>query len=447
MAAASIAMSGWTLEAKAADLGGGCCADLEERVADLEATTVRKGNRKVSVELSGQVNKALVAWDDGVHSDAFVEDNAQSSSRLRVKGTAAISPEFKAGFYTEFEFRDGDSRSVSAFDSVGRSWEGSGFRTRQNNVFFESKTAGRVTLGLQNASTKDVTFINLASNDIGSDPDNNFLNSFKVTDNGLTGTKTTRQNTVNFWNALDSNRLEGVRYDTPSVYGFILSAFWGGNDFWDIALRYQKEWNSFRVAAGIGYAYAGHEYNGGTTLNAVETATFGLSADQYNNTGYGNAHSKAEVISGSASVIHVPTGLYFAFAAAERQLTNPAYGNDVVNKDANYWYVQGGINKRFFEYGASTLYGEYGNYDDFAVGSYYTTTVTGTSVANSQRITSSNTERYGLGFIQSFDAAALDVYVTYQHVDLSATVKDGATTKTVNPGSTDAVVTGMKLKF
>ncbi len=31
---------------QAADLGGDCCADLEERVAELEATTVRKGNRK-----------------------------------------------------------------------------------------------------------------------------------------------------------------------------------------------------------------------------------------------------------------------------------------------------------------------------------------------------------------------------------------------------------------
>ncbi len=32
----------------AADLGGDCCADLEERIAELEATTARKGNRKVS---------------------------------------------------------------------------------------------------------------------------------------------------------------------------------------------------------------------------------------------------------------------------------------------------------------------------------------------------------------------------------------------------------------
>jgi hypothetical protein len=33
-----------SVSAKAADLGGSC-ADLEERVAELEATTARKGNR------------------------------------------------------------------------------------------------------------------------------------------------------------------------------------------------------------------------------------------------------------------------------------------------------------------------------------------------------------------------------------------------------------------
>ena len=51
--------------AKAADLGGDCCADLEERVAELEATTVRKGNKKVKVELYGRVNRVINFWDDG----------------------------------------------------------------------------------------------------------------------------------------------------------------------------------------------------------------------------------------------------------------------------------------------------------------------------------------------------------------------------------------------
>ena len=43
----------------AADLGGDCCADLEERIAELEATTARKGNRKVSLVVSGWVNEGV----------------------------------------------------------------------------------------------------------------------------------------------------------------------------------------------------------------------------------------------------------------------------------------------------------------------------------------------------------------------------------------------------
>ena len=45
-----------TASAQAADLGGNCCADLEERVAELEATTARKGNRRMSLTVSGQVS-------------------------------------------------------------------------------------------------------------------------------------------------------------------------------------------------------------------------------------------------------------------------------------------------------------------------------------------------------------------------------------------------------
>ena len=62
---AVLSASGNTL-AEAADLGGDCCADLEERIAELETTTARKGNRKVSVTITGYVTKQIIFWDDGV---------------------------------------------------------------------------------------------------------------------------------------------------------------------------------------------------------------------------------------------------------------------------------------------------------------------------------------------------------------------------------------------
>ncbi len=86
--------------AKAADLGGDCCADLEERVAELEATTVRKGNKKVSVTLSGWVVKTINWWDDG--------DNRQLRRRRQglrpwlaaspSPASATIAPGWSAGY-------------------------------------------------------------------------------------------------------------------------------------------------------------------------------------------------------------------------------------------------------------------------------------------------------------------------------------------------------------
>ena len=69
LVAAGLLAGGMSItSASAADLGGNCCADLEERIAELEATTARKGNRKVSLTVSGWVGQQVTFWDDGVES-------------------------------------------------------------------------------------------------------------------------------------------------------------------------------------------------------------------------------------------------------------------------------------------------------------------------------------------------------------------------------------------
>jgi uncharacterized protein with beta-barrel porin domain len=54
--------------ANAADLGGNCCADLEERLADLVATTGTKGNIKVSLTKSGWTNVPQLNFSKGSFS-------------------------------------------------------------------------------------------------------------------------------------------------------------------------------------------------------------------------------------------------------------------------------------------------------------------------------------------------------------------------------------------
>jgi len=104
--------------AKAADLGGDCCSDLEERVAELEATTVRKGNKKVSVTLYGQVNKAVLWWDDGAEKNTYVVDNNYESSRFGFKGSAKIGGDWSAGYRMEIETITAQSNLVNQFNPV-----------------------------------------------------------------------------------------------------------------------------------------------------------------------------------------------------------------------------------------------------------------------------------------------------------------------------------------
>ena len=82
LSAAAILIGGWSMPAAAADLGGDCCADLEERIAELEATTARKGNRKVSLTVSGWVNEAVFFWDDGNERNVYVGTNFIEQSRV-----------------------------------------------------------------------------------------------------------------------------------------------------------------------------------------------------------------------------------------------------------------------------------------------------------------------------------------------------------------------------
>ncbi len=92
-------------------MAGNCCADLEERIAELEATTARKGNRKVSLTVSGWVNEAVFFWDDGVERNAYVGTNELEQGRFRFNGDAKITDDWKAGYILEIGANGAGSKS------------------------------------------------------------------------------------------------------------------------------------------------------------------------------------------------------------------------------------------------------------------------------------------------------------------------------------------------
>ena len=85
--------------ASAQSYGGNCCADLEERVAELEATTVQKGNKKVSLTISGWVVKSMSWYDSGYLNGFTVGDKDYDlASRFALTGSATIAPGWSGGY-------------------------------------------------------------------------------------------------------------------------------------------------------------------------------------------------------------------------------------------------------------------------------------------------------------------------------------------------------------
>ena len=103
----------------AADLGGNCCADLEERIAELEATTARKGNRKVSLTVSGWVGQQVMFWDDGGELNVYVHDLGTTlGSHVKFTGQATIVPGWSAGYVLHLEAMGSDSLTTEPDSSL-----------------------------------------------------------------------------------------------------------------------------------------------------------------------------------------------------------------------------------------------------------------------------------------------------------------------------------------
>ena len=447
-ALASLLLS--TGSARSADLGGNCCADLEERVAELEATSVRKGNRRVSLTLSGQVNRSLMYWNDGFQDDVYSVDNAISNSRFRLTGNGKISADVTAGFYMEFSMALGArSHQVNQIDDdgftgsggiLGGAVLGDGIGGAGNSVldfnqsywYVDSKHWGRLSVGRLAVATAGVSIIDLSNTGVVANSQPFLWGGGMLLRSGAgslaaltwgqmcggTGSAATAAFAGNAGpystdcgiHALD--RRDAIMYQTPTWHGFTFSGAFGEDDFWDVAGRYAGEWYGFRVAAGIGYRWYDDR-----EPDILVIGPPGRNLD--------DTHRRHWL--SSASLMHIATGLFVSgtWTQYEYDGSNPHEIFDLDptrnRPDTTLWWVDAGIEKNWFGIGLTTFYGEYGRIGEGVTGLVAVAGGTGAQLSSGLGplgargvVVDSEMTWWGVGAVQKIDAAAMDVYLAYR---------------------------------
>ena len=406
-----------TVPALAADLGSGGVEDLEERIAELEATTARKGNRKVSLTISGYVNEQIQWWDDGNEQNVYVGTNESSQTRFRFVGKAKINADLSAGYIIEVGLRGGDQGKWGQ-DDIGSS---NSLNLRHSAWYLESSTLGKVTVGYTSASNDGITELTLVNSITVAKPIQIF------TPNGGFNLRLSDGSRANAtWKSLsrinaagEGDRFNVIRYDSPEIAGFTASASWGDDDLWAVALQYQGELHGFKLAGGIGYSEVAGTVRGFGNSNLGHGSELGL----------------------SVSALHKETGLFATFAYGEANDEGRPEDNDYVG-----WNIQAGIQRKWSTLGKTTLYGEYyeGNF-----GTAGANLVNAGGGLGATTIAGSDVDVWGLAAIQSIDAASLDLYIAYRHyeVDLALAGELGGGRGDLTAKDFDTVFSGARINF
>lgn len=378
-------------------------ADVDDRILDLEETTARKGNSKVTFEVTGWINRMLLAWNDGRDRDAYFVDNTAARSRFEFSGYAKIARGWSAGYLMAIGIDDVASNDVDQVDLRGEHQ----IELRHSAWWIRNSMLGTVTMGLTSPATDDIILNDVGGIMPGAANISTIGGALIVRhadepENGDAAliTRTTLDDFA-AGGSVDTLRRNVVRYDTPryTVLGgkLDLSAAWGEDDFYDVAAWYRLNWNDWKFRGGVGY------------LRDMTEGRAGGKRDR-------------EEYKGSASLLHVPSGLFGTVAYVRREF----HGNEVSDQTVygenttgvvtapgtnrppiEYLYSAAGTRRGYSSVGDTSVYGEFALVDN---------AITGLNEAGiTGEVTDSKLTMFGAAISQNIDAAAMDIYAGFRY--------------------------------
>jgi cell division protein FtsB len=284
---------------------------VQSKIEDYNAfrNIVSSSPGRISLSISGQVNRAVNLIDDGKNTDAYFVDNDTSNTRVRFIGTVKATDDLTLGSRLEYAVTSNESSEVSQNNED----TGDFFNTRWADVTLASKRYGKIWLGRGDTASNNTAEVDLSKVDVlayssVSDPAGGMLFRERSGDNSLT--------TVSISDAFNNqdglSRRDRLRYDTPTFWGFHLASSAVSDQRYDGALFWGGQGYGFKAAAAAAIADPNED----------------------------NADLRYD---GSFSVLHEGTGLNLTMSAGLLDRDDEG--------DPTNFYIKGGWLTRFFSVG------------------------------------------------------------------------------------------------
>ncbi len=272
---------------------------------------VTSGNERVTLAISGQINRAMNLANDGSSTQTYYVDNDASNSRIRFVGTGQVTDDFTLGSKIEVAIAPNESSEVSQNNEDS----GNFFDERFVEIWGESEEFGKLSLGKGSTASDNTAEVDLSGTGVVmyasiADPVGGL--QFRTKEGDLTGIGVNDAFT-DFDGLGRKNRL---RYDTPNFGGFSLAVSTISNGQYDTGLFWAAELGSFEAAAAA-------------ALARPNTDDVDYRAD------------------GSASILHVPSGLNLTVSSGFDE------SNDGGNPSS--YYLKGGWIAEFFDIGTTNF--------------------------------------------------------------------------------------------
>lgn len=329
----------------------------------------------------GHLNFGFMNFDDGVQDETYFTDNDNSNSRAGFRSDTQLGNADTLRLQFEFSFGlNGSSKVNFDDDSFTDNWKRTEIRKLEGEYQFDQ--IGRFYLGQGSMATDGIAEKDLSGTSVIKYSSVALLGGghfLRFADGTVSTTKV-----GSVFKNLDGFRRTRIRYDTPSISGYVLSVSYGqevlneddDNDYTDLAVHYAKALENLKIVGGIGYEWID-----------------------------GNGDSLA----GSVSLLHGSTGLNGTVAI----------GDDVDN-NGDYTYIKIGLSRRWFAQGNTSISLDYYSGNDF----------------NGQN---SESDSYALGIVQRLDRFNLEVFTafrTFEHDSFEAKYADS-----------NVAMTGARWKF